>query len=81
MEAGGGVEVSTYEIKWREELLFAMAVFAVYVLGEFLLTGDAPPANWQEWAIATAMAGARMAVAVMIRPFVAIISARNSNGT
>ena len=72
--------MSTYQIKWKEELLFAMAVFAVYVLGEFLLTGDAPPANWQEWAIATAMAGARMAVAVLIRPFVAIVAARNAGG-
>jgi len=70
----------TYAFKWKEELLFAMAVFAVYVLGEFLLTGDAPPANWQDWAVATGMAGARMAVAVLIRPLAALVAARNGGG-
>lgn len=71
--------MSTYEIKWREELLFAMAVFAVYVLGEFMLTGDAPPANWQDWAVATLMAGARFAVASSIRPLAAWVARRNQN--
>lgn len=66
-----------YEFKWRAELLFALATFAVYVGGAFVAAGDgAMVDSWSDWALATCVAGARAAVAALLTPLAAWAGSR-----
>jgi len=56
----------SYTFKWKPELLFAAVTFVVYVGGAFLLTGDQAPDSWPDWALATAVSGARAVVAAIL---------------
>lgn len=58
-----------YTFKWKPELQFAIITFVVFVGGEFVRTEGNIPDNWGAWAVATAVAGARMVVAGLIARF------------
>ena len=55
-----------YVFKWKSELQFAVITFVVFVGGEFVRTEGNLPDNWGAWAVATAVAGARMVVAGLL---------------
>lgn len=58
--------MSDYVFKWKPELQFAAITFVVFVGGEFVRTDGDIPGNWGAWAVATAVAGARMVVAGLL---------------
>ena len=57
--------MNEYVFKWKPELQFAAITYVVFVGGEFLRTSDTPE-SWGAWAVATAVAGARMVVAGLV---------------
>ena len=59
----------SYTFKLKPELQFAIVTFLVFVGGEFVRTEGSVPDNWGAWAVATAVAGARMVVAALIARF------------
>jgi hypothetical protein len=61
-----------YEFKWKPELQFAAITYIVFIGGEFLRT-DTAPESWGAWAVATAVAGARMVVAGLVPRLAALI--------
>lgn len=58
--------MSEYTFKWKPELQFAAITFVVFIGGEFLRTDGDTPESWGAWAVATAVAGARMVVASVV---------------
>ncbi|MEM4723628.1 MAG: hypothetical protein QXP01_01290 [Candidatus Hadarchaeum sp.] len=57
-----------YVFKWKEELLYALAVFVVYMAMAYVSTGEQPVTDWSEWIIATVVAASRVAVAALVNP-------------
>ena len=60
------MEAKPYIFKWRQEGLYAIITFAVYVLGEFLLTDETVVNDWQGWAVGVLLGGARVVAAAII---------------
>ncbi|GIW17424.1 MAG: hypothetical protein KatS3mg064_0581 [Tepidiforma sp.] len=69
-----------YVFKWREELLFAAAVFIVYVGTAYVATDQNPVTNWGDWVAATLVAGSRVAVAALVNPIARWIASRDASG-
>ena len=63
-----------YVFKWRWEVTFALITFAVYVLGEFVVTDDMSVDEWQTWLVATLVGAARAVAAAIIPRLVALLS-------
>lgn len=57
-----------YVFKWKEEFLYAAAVFIVYMGTAYIATGSEPVTDWKEWLLGTAVAASRVAVAALINP-------------
>ena len=64
--------MNDYVFKPKLELQFALITFLVFIGGEFLRTSDTPE-SWGTWAVATAMAGARMVVAGLVPRLASLI--------
>lgn len=67
-----------YVFKWKEEFLFAAAVFIVYMGTAYVATGEQPVTDWGEWLTGTVVAASRVAVAALINPLARWISQRDS---
>lgn len=67
-----------YVFKWKEELLFAAAVFIVYMGTAYVATGEQPVTDWGEWLTGTIVAASRVAVAALINPLARWMSQRDS---
>lgn len=67
-----------YVFKWKEELLFAAAVFIVYMGTAYVATEQNPVSDWGEWLTGTVVAASRVAVAALINPIARAISERQS---
>ena len=65
---------STYVFKWRQESQYAVITFAVYVLGEFLLTDQTVVNDWQGWAVGVLLGGARVVAAAIIPRLTGLIT-------
>lgn len=61
-----------YVFKWQAELQFAAITYIVFIGGEFLRTTETPE-SWGAWAVATAVAGARLVVAGVVPRLAALI--------
>lgn len=66
-----------YVFKWKEELLFAAAVFIVYMATAYVATGQQPVANWGDWLTGTVVAASRVAVAALVNPLSRWIASRD----
>lgn len=67
-----------YVFKWKEEFLFAAAVFIVYMGTAYVATGEQPVTDWGEWLTGTIVAASRVAVAALINPLARWMSQRDS---
>lgn len=68
------MEPKPYIFKWRQEAMYALITFLVYVLGEFALTDDNIINDWQGWVIGVALGGARVVAAAIIPRLTMLIS-------
>lgn len=65
---------NTYIFKWRQEGIYAAITFAVYVLGEFLLTDETVVNDWQGWVVGVLLGGARVVAAAVIPRLTGLIA-------
>lgn len=65
-----------YVFKWKEEILYALAVFVVYMGTAYVATGEQPVTDWGEWLTGTIVAASRVAVAALINPIARALAQR-----
>lgn len=65
-----------YVFKWKEEILYALAVFIVYMGTAYVATGEQPVTDWGEWLTGTIVAASRVAVAALINPIARALAQR-----
>lgn len=65
-----------YEFKWKEELFYAFAVFAVYIGTAFAQFEGGNVESWKTWAVGVILGATRVAVAALISPLARYIAAR-----
>ena len=68
------MEPKPYIFKWRQEALYAVITFLVYVLGEFAITDETVVNDWEGWVVGVALGGARVVAAAIIPRLTALIS-------
>lgn len=65
-----------YEFKWKQELTWALATFIIFMLGQFIATGEAEPTDWGDWLWGASTAGLRAVAAALLPRLTAVFTSR-----